>query len=180
MEQRFRSVLVVLLAGASLSASAQTSGATATSADGLEALTVPAAMLPSTCRLTPLTSDGPKSPFGTNPAIVTDAKLLSRMYMMAAGASEPSETAIESGYAGYYREEGGSPEIGVHALRFKKPPTETEAQRFRTAQGRGGDSALRLVKGSIAIFAWSDARANAPDRGCFDVVRRHLERAEVK
>jgi hypothetical protein len=67
----------------------------------------------------------------------------------------------------------------VYALRFKKPLTDREAQRFR-ASGGGGPSRLRLIKGSVAIFAWSDARANAPDLGCFDVVRQHLEKVVLK
>jgi hypothetical protein len=86
---------------------------------------------------------------------------------------------VETCYAAFYREEGGSPEIGVYALRFKKPLTNQEAQRFR-AGVHGGPSALRVIKGSVAIFAWSDAREDAKDLGCFEVVRQHLEKAELK
>jgi thiazole synthase len=67
----------------------------------------------------------------------------------------------------------GSPEIGVYALRMKKLPAAELNAGLPRGQGR-------LIKGRIAIFFWSDARADAPDRGCFDVVRRHIEAVDFR
>jgi hypothetical protein len=169
--------------------------------DSLERLTAPSEALPTGCRLTP------KGPLGSNPAVVSDSKGLALISMfvlgmprgdekaaLGAGAAEQSGAerqaafdrlmleraeGVETGYAAFYREDAGSPEIGVYAIRLKKPLTEQEARTFR-ATPLGGRNYLRILKGQIAIFAWSDARANAPDRGCFDVVRQHLEKTEVK
>ena len=80
---------------------------------------------------------------------------------------------VEAGYAAAYEEQDGSPEIGVFALRMKKPASEEPA--VATA-GRGG----RIIKGRVAIFYWSDAIGNRPDRGCLDVVRRHIESINFK
>jgi hypothetical protein len=88
-------------------------------------------------------------------------------------------TAVETGYAAFYREEGGSREIGVYAIRLKTPLTDAEAQRFRASQGAAGPRAQK-IKGTVAVLAWSDGRVDAPDRGCWDVVRRHLEQVDVE
>jgi hypothetical protein len=168
--------------------------------DTLKRPTVPNDVLPNGCRLTP------KSLFDSNPAIVTDAKALELIYGFVyvafrapqlggrlrrgpgPGTSKEEferlikdgSAAVESGYAAFYQEEGGSPEIGVYALSFKKPLAESVAQQFRAPQGDGGPSALRIAKDSVAVFAWSDGRPDAPDRGCWDVIRRHLEQLDVK
>lgn len=73
-----------------------------------------------------------------------------------------------------YREEGGSPEIVVVALRMKNMPASAALKPpLPPSQGR-------VIKGSTAIFYWSDGRADAPDRGCFDVLRRHIESVEFR
>ena len=101
----------------------------------LERLTVPAAALPAHCRLSPPVGRG----FLTNPAVVTDAKLLGFMHMLVIGRMPGDAAAtgrggqaadqtfdeitaargadVEVGYAARYQEQGGSPEIGVYALR---------------------------------------------------------------
>jgi hypothetical protein len=72
---------------------------------------------------------------------------------------------VETGYAAFYREANGSPEIGVYAVRLKTPLTNAEAQQWLAAvQGVGSSQRLRVVKETIAIAAWSDARADRPDR----------------
>ena len=81
---------------------------------------------------------------------------------------------VEAGYAATYQEQGGSPEIGVYALRMKTLPAAAELKVGMTPSQR------RIIKGPIAIFFWSDARADAPDRGCFDVVRRHIEAVDFR
>jgi len=176
--------------------------------DTLDRLTVPPGLLPTGCKLRPSRSDGPfrsNPATGTDSVTLGFIAMFFRPLSLATEAEEsaaraaeaaatgPEErraaferlmaqraSAVESGYAAFYREEGGSPEIGVYALRFKKPLPELEAERFRTGSGAGGPTALRIAKGSVAIFAWSDARQDAPDRGCFEVVRRHIEQAEVE
>jgi hypothetical protein len=82
-------------------------------------------------------------------------------------------TAVEIGYAAFYREEGGPPEIGVYVIRLKKPLPEEGAQRFRASQGAAGPRALRIAKGTVAVFAWSDGRVDAPDRPLMPRLRLH-------
>lgn len=169
--------------------------------DKLKRLTVANDVLPNGCRLMPT------SLFGSNPAIVTDAKALEVVYGFVyvafrapqvdgkfgrgprpTGMSKEEferlirdgSAAVESGYAAFYQEDGGSPEIGVYALSFKTPLAESVAQQFRAPQGGGGPSALRIARDAVALFAWSDGRPDAPDRGCWDVIRRHLEQLDVK
>ena len=134
--------------------------------------------------------------FPTNPAVVTDAKILGFMHRLVFGRMPGDAAAtgrggqadeqkideiiaargadVEAGYAATYQEQGGSPEIGVYALRMKKLPAAAELNAG-LPPGQG-----RLIKGRIAIFFWSDARADAPDRGCFDVVRRHIEAVDFR
>ena len=127
-------------------------------------------------------SNGPL--FQTTPALVTDPFVLGFMHSLVFGVSSgppPASDAaiaaravnVEAGYAAAYEEQDGSPEIGVFALRMKKPASEEPA--VATA-GRGG----RIIKGRVAIFYWSDAIGNRPDRGCLDVVRRHIESINFK
>jgi hypothetical protein len=92
-----------------------------------------------------------------------------------AGAMAARGAGVEVGYAAWYREAGGSPEIGVFAIRLKTP-SATEP-RTDLAQRRGMPHAPigTLTKGSVVILYWSDANATTPDLGCIDVVRRHIE-----
>jgi hypothetical protein len=80
---------------------------------------------------------------------------------------------VEAGYAAAYEEQGGSPEIGVYALRMKKMPVTDGAST-------PSPSSVRIISGSVAILSWSDAREGAPDRGCLDVVRRHIESVDFR
>ena len=182
-------IAVVSLAAAGLGAQAPTPRPGL--ASDLERLTVPAAALPANCR--------PRAPgkmFGANPAVVTDPQLLGLMYALvfgagaddaaASGRPSPSDARrqgadfiparaadVEAGYAAAYEEQGGSPEIGVFALRMKKMPVINGAST-------GSPSSARIISGSVAIFYWSDATASAPDRGCLDVVRRHIESVDFR
>ena len=190
--------VVVGAFSASLQAAPQTpTGSSPRSATDLERLTVPAAALPANCHLRPTTGRGMLAgAFRTNPAVVTDAKILGFMHILVLGMM-PGEAAVtgrggqadaqkfdeiiaarsaevEAGYAAAYQEQDGSPEIGVYALRMKKLPAAAELNAGLTPGQR------RIIKGPVAIFYWSDARADAPDRGCFDVVRRHIEAVDFR
>jgi hypothetical protein len=128
--------------------------------------------------------------FSSNPAVVTDPLVLGLMYMLVFGAGSDDASAsrpvspadarrqgadvlaaraadVEAGYAATYEEQGGSPEIGVFALRMKKMPVTD-------GTSRGSRSSARIIRGSVAIFYWSDANEGAPDRGCLEVVRQHI------
>ena len=175
-------IAVVSLAGAGLGAQAPPPRA-GLAAD-LERLTVPAAALPANCK-----PGAPGGMFGSNPAVITDPRVLGPMYALifsagsddaASGRPSPSDARrqgadvlaaraadVEVGYAATYEEQGGSPEIGVFALRMKKMPVTDGAST-------GGSSSARIISGPVAIFYWSDASKGAPDRGCLDVVRRHI------
>lgn len=176
----------------------------AQTSDGMERLTVPGDLLPDGCRLKPTSIIGP------NPVITTDPKALGVISTFTLGAAlleersgqSPGATgtskeerqaaaersmieaaaAVDIGYAAFYREERGSPEIGVYAVRLKKPLTEPEAQRWSRAVQSGvlAPSRLAVVKGRIAVSAWSDGRPGAPDRGCWEVVRRYLEQVAIE
>jgi hypothetical protein len=91
------------------------------------------------------------------------------------GAEELASRAaeVEAGYAAAYEEKGGSPEIGVFALRMKKMPVADG-----TSAGRS--TSARIIRGPVAIFYWSDATAETPDRGCLDAVRRHIESVDFR
>ena len=130
--------------------------------------------------------------FRTNPTVVTDAKILGFMHMSVFGMMPGDAAAtgrggqadvqtfdeiiaarsaeVEAGYVAAYQEQDGSPEIGVYALWMKKLPAAAAELNAGLAPGQ-----RRIIKGAVGIFYWSDARADAPDRGCFDVVRRHIE-----
>jgi len=134
--------------------------------------------------------------FSSNPAVVTDPSTLGLMYVLifgagsdgAAGSGPVSPTDarrqaaalgaaraadIEAGYVASYEEQGGSPEIGVFALLMKKMPVAD-------GTSTGSPSGRRIISGSVAIFYWSDATEGAPDRGCLDVVRRHIESVDFR
>jgi hypothetical protein len=164
--------------------------------DDLRRLTVPDADLPENCQR----PTGAFQP--SNPAIVTDPTDLGFLHASIFGPlpGEPDELSplptskrgkelagamavrgadVEVGYAAWYREAGGSPEIGVFAIRLKTP-SATEP-RTDLAQRRGMPNAPTgtLTKGSVVILYWSDAHATTPDLGCIDVVRRHLESIDL-
>ena len=156
--------------------------------DDLARLTVPVAALPANCRLN--ANPGGFQP--TNPAIVRNPAILGFMHSLifpSSGESTPSPAsergslfvgsvsaraaAVDVGYAASYQETGGSPEIGVFALRLKDPSAAPSVPVTVP-------SAQRITKGSVVIFSWSDAHAGSPDLGCVNVVRRHLARVEVR
>jgi hypothetical protein len=176
-------IAVVSLAGTGIGAQAPASRAAL--ASDLERLTVPTAALAANCK-----PGAPSKFFGSNPAVVTEPSVLGLMYMFVFGAGSDNAAAsgpvspsdarkqaadllavwtadVEAGYAATYEEQGGSPEIGVFALRMKKMPVTD-------GTSTGSPSSARIIRGSVAIFSWSDAREGAPDRGCLDVVRRHI------
>jgi hypothetical protein len=172
--------------GAPLQSAGQAPNKSGSAAD-LERLTVPVAALPGNCHLRPIRG----GMFRTNPAVVTEPNVLAFMHTLvfgmmpedaAIGRARPGDVTnlmaaraadVEAGYAAAYEEQGGSPEIGVYALRMKNmPPPE----RLKAVD----PPAARIMKGSIAIFYWSDARADAPDGGCLDAVRRHIEAVDVR
>ena len=173
--------VLVATIGASRQSAGQASSGSPPAAD-LEQLTVPAAALPVNCHLRPT----PRGMFRTNPAVVTEPSVLGFMHTLvfgmmpedaAIGRARPADVTnlmaaragdVEAGYAATYEEQGGSPEIGVYALRMKNMPAP---ERLKVVD----PPAARIIKGSTAIFYWSDARADAADRGCFDAVRRHIE-----
>jgi hypothetical protein len=134
--------------------------------------------------------------FTTNPAVVSDPVVLGFMHALVFGKLPGDDAAfgrgspgdlkklgptiiaaravnVEAGYASAYEEEGGSPEIGVFALRMKQISDE-ERSGLSHPPGKG------IIKGPVAIYYWSDARADAPDRGCLDVVRQHIESLEFR
>jgi hypothetical protein len=184
-------IAVISLAGAGLGAGAQAPTSRAGLASDLERLTVPAAALPANCK--------PRAPggmFDANPAVVTDPRILGPMHALifgagsgdaaAPGRASPSDARsqgaevlaaraadVEIGYAAAYEEQGGSPEIGVFALRMKKMPVSDGATT-------GSPSSGRIIRGSVAIFYWSDATASAHYRGCLDVVRQHIGSVEFR
>jgi hypothetical protein len=88
------------------------------------------------------------------------------------GSASARAAAVDVGYAASYQEMGGSPEIGVFALRLKDP---SAAPNMPVTV----PSAQRITRGSVIIFSWSDAHAGAPDRGCVNVIRRHVESVDV-
>jgi hypothetical protein len=172
---------VVFGTGLSVTVSAQPAG------DDLARLTVVPTALPANCRLNP--NPGGFQP--TNPAIVTNPAILGFMHSVIfpsgettapptsgraklfVGSASARAAAVEVGYAASYQEAGGSPEIGVFALRLKDP-SATPAVTPTVP------SAKRITSGPVVIFSWSDATPGAPDLGCLDVVRRHIERVEFK
>ena len=175
-----RATVLVFVAG--LSVSAQQTG------DELVRLTVPAAALPANCRLNP--NPGGFQP--TNPAIVSNPAILGFMHSLIfpspdetapppasaraklfVGSASARAAAVEVGYAASYQETGGSPEIGVFALRLKDP---SAAPKVPTDIR----SAKRIARGPVVIFSWSDASPVAPDLGCVDVIRRHIEKVDFK
>jgi hypothetical protein len=173
-----------------LSAQAPPGRSAAAAGADLQRLTVPAALLPANCR-----PSAPGGMFSTNPSVVADPRVLGLMHGLVFGVtpgdanaagrgreSRPGRPADDDlsaraadvviGYAAAYEETGGSPEIGVFALLMKTPPTP---------QGAGtGAAGARVIKGSVAIFTWSDATPQAPDRGCVDVIRRHIESVDFR
>ena len=182
-------IAVVSLVGAG--PGAQTPTPRAGLVSDLERLTVPAAALPATCK-----PGAPSKFFGNNPAVVTEPGVLGLMHLLvfgpgpedatvsgrpgsaearkqAADAAAARAADVEAGYAATYEEQGGSPEIGVFALRMKKMPAVVSTST-------GSPARVRIISGSVAIFYWSDATAGAPDRGCLDVVRRHIESVDFR
>jgi hypothetical protein len=166
-----------------MQASAQQSG------EDLLRLTVPASALPAGCSLNP----NPGGFLPTNPAIVTNPAILGFMHGLVFGPA-PGETAVPSptpermkvmvgsmsaraaqvevGYAATYREDDGSHEIGVFALRMK----DLAAVQAYAGSGAG----TRITKGTTVIFHWADTRPGVKARGCRDVVHRHLEGVGLK
>ena len=159
----------------------------------LAQLTVPANQLAAGCRL--ISRTGAFIP--TNPAIVTDPKTLGFMHGLVFGP-EPGEledvrktppgspgaaaiadamvaraARIEIGYAAAYEETGGAHEIGVFALRLKDPAAEK-------GQGSKTPRSAIVRKGSVVIFSWADLMPGKSDQGCLDVVRRHIDRVQLK
>jgi hypothetical protein len=133
--------------------------------------------------------------FSTNPSVVTDPRVLGLMHSLVfgvtpgntnqagrgrqSGPGRPADDDLSAraaevviGYAAAYEETGGSPEIGVFALLMKTPPAPQDT--------RTGAPGARVIKGAVAIFYWSDATPQAPDRGCVDVIRRHIESVEFR
>ena len=145
----------------------------------LTKLTVPASQLPAGCRLIP----GPRGFLKTNPSEVTEAEQLGFIHALLFGGSRSMAAAdlrtrgtqAAIGYAAAYEEKGGSHEIGVYALRMKDPAA-LKATRAAPAAGR----VLHLTKGSVVIFSWADVLPGQKDLGCFDVIRRHIERVQIK
>jgi hypothetical protein len=152
---------------------------------GLEQLTVPPDRLPPGCQLRPAGDGAFGGMFGPNPANIKDpdARLGLSWHLRVRDAFERETLAlaeaVESAYAASYREKGGSPEIGVYAVRLKKPLSDPQARQFLVQDGARAN-ARRILKGSVAIYVWSDARADARDLGCFEVVRDHIEKTAVK
>ena len=162
----------------------------AQSGSDLLRLTVPAEKLPAGCQLAP-TEGGPVA---TNPSMVTDAQFLGMMHaaiflplpedptgadqLTAARSRAVREAApgratrVEAGYVAAYREESGFHEIGVFALRVKDPSAEAPIPNTPRS--------TTITKGSVVIFTWVDGRPASPDRGCVDVVRRHIASVDLK
>jgi hypothetical protein len=155
-------------------------------------LTVPADQLPAGCQLL-VAKKSEQLP--TNPAIVRDPRFLGMMHALIFGPLPGDEAFVEGeltpararalaertsvraetvevGYAASYGEEGGFHEIGVFALRLKDPSAATPAPASQRS--------ARITKGSVVIFSWADGRPASPDRGCLDVVRRHLASVDIK
>ena len=167
--------------------------ATGQTGQDLAQLTVPANQLPAGCRL--ISRTGAFIP--TNPAIVTDPKTLGFMHGLVFGPGpsdrddvrktppgSPGAAAIadamlaraariDVGYAAAYEETGGAHEIGVFALRLKDPSAET-------GQGSKTPRSAMVRKGSVVIFSWADLVPSKSDQGCLDVVRRHIDRIQLK
>ena len=179
-----RAFVVLFVAGLPVTAF----GGTQQPGDELARLTVPAARLPANCRLNP--NPGGFQP--TNPAIVSNPAILGFMHSLifpspAETAPAPSSertklfvdsasaraAAVDVGYAASYQEAGGSPEIGVFALRLKDPSAAP-------AMPASVPSAKRIARGPVVIFSWSDSTPAAPDLGCVDVVRRHIKSVEFR
>ena len=71
-----------------------------------------------------------------------------------------------------YREESGFSEIGVFALRLKDPSAEAPISNTPRS--------TTITKGSVVIFTWIDGQRASPDRGCVDVIRRHIASVDLK
>ena len=146
--------------------------------DVLSRLTPPAGVLPASCK--PLPALGKDALYGRNPTVVTDTPSISIVHMYAMAAGVAADRPAAAAYAAFYREDGGSPQIGVYALRFNRDLTTAETDAFKANRNMGGASALRLVKGPVAVFAFSNARPDAPDKGCYEALRKHIETVEFK
>lgn len=144
----------------------------------LSRLTPPAGVLPPSCKALPAL--GKDALYGRNPTIVTDTPSIAIVHMYAMAAGVAPDRPATAAYAAFYREEGGSPQIGVYALRFNRDLTSAESDAFKANRNMGGATALRLVKGPIAVFAFSNARPDAPDKGCYEALRKHIETVEFK
>jgi hypothetical protein len=161
----------LLVAGARTEAAAQQS-------EVLQLLTPPAGVLPANCKLRPALGKGDL--YGHNPAIVTDTASLSIVYMFATASGMTAEKPVAAGYTASYQEEGGSPRIDVYALRFARELTTAQADTFKNNRYPASATALRRVNGAVAILAYSNARPDAPDKGCYAALRNHLETVDVK
>jgi hypothetical protein len=173
-----RSALLVTIACTALFTTGARSRVVAQQSEVLQLLTPPQGVLPATCKLRPALGKGDL--YGHNPAIVTDTASLSIVHMFATAKGMIAERPVAAGYTASYREEGGSPRIDVYALRFTRELTTAQADTFKNNRYVGGANALRRVNGSVAILAYSNARPDAPDKGCYDALRKHLETVDVK
>ena len=163
-------------------------------------LTAPPHVLPEGCRL------APKSGFESvraNPAILTDPKKLGFMHVLVMGSDKALDDAsqiplgeehertverlmaergatVEVAYAAWYEEGNGSRSIGVYALRFRQPLAGGVVDNILRANTIHGRGTLRIFTKSVAVFAWANAKEDAPDLGCLDAVRQHLRNANVE
>jgi hypothetical protein len=167
MSIRFLAIIPVVGAALVLSAAQEP--------EPLARLTPPAGTLPAGCALRPVLG-GLKDPlYGHNPAIVSDSLSLAVVHMFAAGAGITAEKPVAAAYSAFYKEEGGSPQLGVYAIRYRRDLTTAEADAFKAVKFTTSSSPLRVVKGPLAIYLYSNSRPDAQDKGCYDALKKHIE-----
>ena len=171
-------------------------------AEILSRLTPDAASLPAGCRPSPIRGTGPFA--GHNPTVVTDPASIALVHMFTTGADVTAERPVAAGYAAFYREEGGSPQIGTTRCaiagtsRLPKPTRSATTKRLarRTAAGERADRRIRLLErgapmlpiaavtmSSASIWrVWTSLPVDTTDwnRGLASLVTRHINSGGIR
>jgi hypothetical protein len=67
---------------------------------------------------------------------------------------------------------GGAILVGHNLLDVKDPSAEAPIPNTRRS--------TTITKGSVVIFTWLDGQRASPDRGCVDVIRRHIASVDLE
>jgi hypothetical protein len=163
-------------------------------------LTAPPHKLPEGCRLAPKSG---LEAHKANPMLLTEPRDFGFIHLLIVGSDEALDdvfqrpyaeeyertverlmaertTNVDAAYAAWYEEGDGSRSIGVYALRFRRPLTDAAVNDIVRNDPNRGLAGLWIVTHSAAIVAWTNAKEGAPDLGCFNAVRQHLQHANVE